>query len=233
MLTASQIYSKIDRCCGTNSSTYSLANKAVDVNLAQNEVFAIALQNGGWNIDDFNHTDDPFITINLVENQRNYYFTEDEGGNLILGISRIMVANEDGIFYDLKTMDQQTSGEAMSLVDGQNITGKPAYYDKTGNGIFFDVLPDYSYANGIKIFIDREHTYFTSDDTTKVSGIDPLCHDYLYLKPSYEYCRDKGLQNTNALFRDLIRVEDKIAMRYGTREKDVRNVMKQQITSSR
>ncbi len=233
MLTASQIFSKIDRCCGTTSTSYSLVNKAVDVNLAQNEVFSIALQNSGWNIDDFNHTHDPFITNNLVSGQRNYYFTTDEEGSLILGILRVMIADENGVFYDLKPIDQQISGEAMNMVDGQNLTGKPTYYDKTGNGIFFDVIPDYSATGGIKIFIDREPTYFTDASTTLVSGIDPLCHDYLYLKPSYEYCRDKGLQNTNALFRDMELAMEKIKMRYGTREKDVRNVMKQNITSSR
>jgi len=101
MLTASQIYAKIDRCCGTTAASYPLVDKAVDVNLAQADVYSIALKNAGWNVDDFNHTHDPFITQNIVSGQRNYYFTYDEDSNLILGISRVMAKDSSGVYQDL------------------------------------------------------------------------------------------------------------------------------------
>lgn len=225
MLTASQIYSKIDRALGTTSTSYPLADKSVDVNLAQNEVLYLALKNGGWNVDDFNHTDDPFITQNIVSGQRNYYFTKDEDSNYIVGIRRVMAKDSGGIFQDLTPVDQQTPGDTITLVDGQNSSGTPTKYDKTGNGIFLDLVPNYNSTGGLKIFIDREMTYFASGDTTKVSGIDPLCHDYLYLKPAYEYARDKGLQVADRLFRDLQIAQAKVEKRYGSREQDINRKM--------
>lgn len=220
MITASQIYAKIDRCCGTTATSYPLVDKAIDVNLAQNDVFTLALNNAGWNTDDFNHLHDPFITQDIVSGQRNYYFTYDEDSNLILGISKVMVKDSNGVFHELTPIDMQGESVPTTMIDGQNSTGTPTVYGKTGNGIFLDLVPNYNSTGGLKLFVDREPVYFVAGDTTKISGIDGLCHDYLYLKPSYEYARDKGLQNANALFRDLQVAIQKIENRYGNKEKD-------------
>ena len=228
-LTYTNIIKKIEQSCGfevgeiQNNAT-RLASFTIDVNLAQDEVMAEALKNGGWNVDDFNHTHDPFITTNLVSGQRDYHFTVDEESSVILDIYKVMVANSAGVFDDLEPVDQQSGGPE-SMWDGLNTTGIPAVYDKTGNGIFLDPIPNYNYANGLKLFINRESTYFTVSDTTKISGIDGLCHDYLYLKPAYEYARDKGLQNREALFRDLQVSMKKIKGRYGGRARDERRVI--------
>lgn len=218
-LTATQIFSKIDRACGTNSTTYTLANKAIDVNLAQDEVWAEALKNNGWNVDDFNQTDYPIIYTDLELGQRDYTFITDGSGNRILDIYKVMIMGEDGIYKTIEPVDQQVE-TPNSMIDGQNKTGTPTCYDLTANGIFLDLIPSYSKTKGLKVFIDREPTYFTSSDTSKVSGIDTLCHDYLYLKPSYEWCRDHSRENVEQLFRDLQISMDKIKKRYGGRNKN-------------
>ena len=221
-LTATQIFSKIDRACGTNSTIYAPADKAVDVNLALDDVYAIALKTNGWNLDDFNHTYDPFITTDLVASQRDYHFTVDEDSARILEIYRVFAKDSaSGIYRLLEPVDQQSDEDMQSFYDGQNTTGVPTRYDKTGNGIYLDPIPSYDSTDGLKVFISREAHYFTSADTTAIAGIDGLCHDYLYLKPAYEYARDKGLVNAERLYRDLQDAIKKINTRYGTREKDV------------
>lgn len=232
-LTFSQIVSKINRACGTNDTTYTLANKAIDVNLAQDEVWAEALKNNGWNVDDFNQTDYPIIYTNLVAGQRDYSFVTDATGNRVLDIYKVQIKGTDGLYHDIDEVDQQSDTAQSTMTDGAGTRGTPTQYDKTGNGIFLDLVPDTSTANGLKVFIDRTPTYFTSSDTTKVSGIDPLCHDYLYLKPAYEYARDKGLNNREALFRDLQTSMQKIKERYGVRQKDVPNRMRALIENNR
>jgi hypothetical protein len=218
-LTYTQIIDKIDRVCGTNSTSYTTAQKTVDVNLALDEVFQIALKNGGWNVDDWNQSKDPFITTNLVSGQRDYHFVYDEDSNLILDIYKVMVKDSSGVFHEITPVDQQTTANS-TFYDGQNTTGTPTTYDKTGNGIFLDVIPSYSSTNGLKIFISREATRFLTSDTTKVAGIDGLCHDYLYLKAAYEYARDKTLSNREAIYRDLQDAKNKVNDRYGRRNKD-------------
>jgi hypothetical protein len=204
----------------TNDSTL-FAKFTGKINSTLDEIFSMALLTCGWNVDDFNHTHDPIIFTNLVSGQRDYHFTTDEEGSIILNIYKVMVKDSSGVFNEIIPVDQQSDAPT-SIIDGKNQTGTPTTYDKTGNGIFLDLIPNYSSALGLKIFIDREPTYFTTSDTTKVAGIDSLCHDYLYLKPAYEWARDKGLQNAERLYRDLFKAEQKIERRYGTREKDVR-----------
>lgn len=224
MLTAAQIYDKIDRCCKSNTTTYPLAKKAVDVNIAQDEALCFALKAAGWNVDDFNQTKDPFITIDMVDGQRDYHFSYDEQSNLILGIYKVMVKDSSGVYHTLTPKDQQSQNDTDidGFIDGQNTEGTPLYYDKTGNGIFLDPIPSYNSTAGLKVFIDREMVQFVAGDTTKISGLDGLVHDYLYLKPSYEYARDSGLSNTERLYRDMVEARQKIYERYGRRERDVK-----------
>lgn len=212
----------IDEACGTTPITFPVARKVGKVNLALDDVFAIALKARGWQLDDFNHTKDQFITQNIVSGQRKYYFTRDEQSNLILGISKVMAKDANGVFQPLTPVDQQSDEDMNSFWDGQDTPGTPTRYDKTGNGIFLDSVPNYNSTGGLKLFIDREASYFVASDTTKVAGIDGLCHDYLYLKPSYEYCRDHGKKNAEQLYRDLQVSIQKIKDRYGNKEKDVK-----------
>lgn len=219
----------IDDLVGTDTTSYSLAKKARDVNLALDKVFSIIFRAGGsWQFDDANHTDYPILTTNLVSGQRDYTFTEDSGGNLILDIYKVMVKGSDGVFRDLTPIDQQgfDTNELNPAVnhhtinDGQNGTGTPTAYDKTGNGIFLDLIPNYNSTGGLKIFVNREASYFTSADTTKVAGFAGLFHEYLALRPAYMYAQRHGLENANRLKQEMLEMELGIEKYYGQRERD-------------
>ena len=144
-----------------------------------------------------------------------------------------MVAGEDGIFYDLELVDQKLKGNAMGIVDGQNITGKPSKYNKLANGIFLDAIPDYSYTGGIKIFINRESTSFSTPtvnvaDTTK-SGFDSRLDEYLCVRPEAYYANLHNLKSASFLNSELLKYEGdedrgltgKIESVYAKRDKDV------------
>jgi hypothetical protein len=219
-LTFSNIITKIDNACGTNTTSYSLANKAIDVNLALDEALATIFSMAGvWQFDDKNHTADPIVTTNLVDGQRDYHFTTDEQSNVILDILKVQAKNgSTGTYEDLELTDMQRI-TTETMTDGSNSEGTPTKYALTGNGIFLDLVPSYNSTNGLRIFINREASYFTSSDTTKVAGIDGLCHDFLYLKPAYEYARDKSLSNKETLFRDLQVATQKLKDRYTVKER--------------
>lgn len=223
---------QIEQACGFDdggitSNSVRMAQFTGKVNVAQDDVFAFALNNSGWNTDDFNHTKDPFITTALVSGQRDYHFTVDQEGSIILDIFRVMCrVSTTGPYQILDPVDQQSSDEVSSFYNGIDVTGIPWRYDKTGNGVFLDPIPNFSVSDGLKMFINRESTYFLVSDTTKISGIDTLCHDFLYLKPAYEYARDNGLQNREVLFRDMQVAWKKIEGRYGKRSRDEKPVMK-------
>jgi hypothetical protein len=208
-LTYSEILTLIDDNCDTNDTKYPKAKKTRDINLAMDKFLQIAIPaSGKWQYDDSNHTDYPIVYTNLVSGQRDYSFTADENSNLILDIYRVMVADSSGTYYDLELVDQQNKNEdTLTMVDGQNTTGEPTKYDKTANGIFLDLIPNYSATNGIKIFINREGSYFLTSDTIKKPGVDGRLHEYFAIRPSYYYALRKGLKQVGWLGNELIKYE--------------------------
>lgn len=228
----SGIIQLIEQNCGFNDGGVSgdstlLAQFTGQVNATIDEILGFLFPKGGtWQLDDSNHTDHPFIYTNIVSGQRDYSFDTDEQGNVVLDIYRVMVADSGGTFAEIKARDQQTANSnnsnTTSYIDGQNTAGVPTTYDKTGNSIFLDPVPNYDYTNGLKVFINREGSYFTSSDTTKKLGFASLYHEYLALKPSYNYARANSLNNREVLKRDMLEMRQAIIDYYGTREKDVK-----------
>jgi len=226
-ISLSKICDKLDRVLGTNSASYPTTSKIDDINEAQDDVYALALKTRGWNVDDFNHVvHDPCVKVNLVSGTAAYSFVRDTQSNLVLDVLRVMVKDNSGVYHDIIPVDKQSDdiNIVAGLIDGQSYTGVPVRYDKTGGYIFLDPVPSYNATDGLKVYVSREPLYFTNtgDTTTVFSGIDGLCHDYLYLKPAYEYARDKSLQNREELYRDLQDSLRKVKERYGHREKDVK-----------
>lgn len=216
-----QTVSLIDRNCKSSSTSYPIAEKTADINLALDKVLSIIFKsNGKWQFDDYNHTDYPIITTNLVANQRDYAFTTDETGNLILEIYKVMVMHDDGLYYEIEAVDQQSDEDMQSFYNGQNLTGIPTRYDKTANGIFLDVLPVANKANGLKVFIDRESTYFVTTDTNKKAGFAGIFHEYLALRPSFQYCIRNDKKSAQRFENEMIKMEADIKKYYRDRGRD-------------
>lgn len=228
-ITFSNIVSLIESNTKSNSTSYPIAEKVIDINLALDKVWDTILPNmGTWQLDDTNHTDYPIITTNLVSGQRDYPFLTDEQGNLILDIYKVMVADSNGVYTEVVPKDVQSEKDTSSFFDGQNATGKPTRYDKTANGIFLDLIPNYNYTNGLKVYINREASYFTVSDTTKKPGFAGIYHEYLALRPSYMYALRNGLQNTNILKQEMLEMEKAIEKYYANRSKDEKPTLRVQ-----
>ncbi|MCK9370987.1 hypothetical protein M0R04_13840 [Candidatus Dojkabacteria bacterium] len=223
-LSFTNIVSLINSNTKANATSYPIAEKVIDVNLAMDKVFEIIFQNSGkWQFDDSNHTDYPFIMTSLVSGQRDYTFTTDEQGNLILDIYKVMIKTGTGAtdyYVELPPVDQQSADYTSGFWSGQNLTSIPSRYDKTANGIFLDAIPNYSVTNGLKIFINREGSYFTVNDTTKKPGFAGLFHEYLALFASYQYARRNGLKNQEVFKRDMLEMENQIEVYYSQRSRD-------------
>ena len=233
-----QIDALIDRNCKSNSVSYPVADKTADENLAIDRVFDIIFQNSGkWQFDDSNHTDYPFIMTTLVSGQRDYTFTTDEQGNLILDIYKVMIkkgtASTD-YYTEIYPIDQQSDDYTQGFWSGQNTTGIPNRYDKTANGIFLDCIPNYTVATGLKVFINREGSYFTTSDTTKTPGFAGLFHEYIALYASHLYCkRNSMFALADRYEKDIFIMEDKIANYYSERTRDEKQQIITKFRSSR
>ena len=225
ILQAIERYTKLGDA-GITGNTTRLAEFTAEVNLALDDVYATVFEVGGtWQFDDSNHTKYPIITTTITSGQRDYPFTTDEQGNLILDIYKVLIADSDGNFREIEPADQQSNAPT-GFTDGQNTTGLPTWYDKTANGIFLEPIPNYTRAASLKVFINREGSYFVTTDTTKKPGFAGLFHEILALKPAYKYAMINQLNNKDDLAREIFKMEDRIKNYYKAREKDVQKTLR-------
>jgi hypothetical protein len=213
-----------------SGNTARLKEFTAEINLALDRAFAIIFgADGTWQFDDSGHTDYPIITTNLVSGQRDYSFTTDEGGNLILDIFKVLVqlSGDNAPFIEVFPVDVQSEREStQGFWNGLNVEAIPLYYDKTANAIFFDPIPSYDKTDGIKIYISREGSYFLTTDTTKKPGFAGLYHEYLAYRPAYQFAVRNNLAIAPALRAEMLQLETDIEHHYARRERDKRSVLK-------
>jgi len=209
-----------------------LSEFTAEINCALDDFFLIALPaSGKWQLDDSNQSDYPIIQTNLVSGQRDYPFTTDGSGNLVLDIYAvyILTAASGGLFQQIQPVDVQSDGfQDSSFTTGQNITGIPFRYDKTANGIFLDPIPNYNAVDGLKVYINREASYFTSGDTAKKPGVPGLLHKYFVLKPAMNFAGRKTMANYKDLLAKVQTYEGddgKIATYFSGRTRDERDII--------
>jgi len=204
-----------------SDNTNRLKEFTADVNNAWDTFLSLALPaSGTWQYDDSNHTDYPIITADLTSGQRSYTFGSDEQGNLVLDFYKVLIADSVGVFHDIVPKDAQRDKDTQSFWDGQNTTGQPTAYDKTANGLFFDLIPNYTVEDGIKIYINREASYFVYGDTTKKPGCPGILHAWFYIEPAWNYARQKDKERYKRLTEAKLRLESDITANFSRRTRD-------------
>lgn len=180
---------------------------------------------GKFQFDDSNHSKNPFITFELTINQRNYNYTTDEQGNLILDIHAVYARQSaTSAYYLLTPRDMQSEGDTV-FTDGITRLGWPTSYDKTGNLIKLDYTPESTVANGLKALINREGSYFATTDTIKKAGFAGLYHEILILESCYRYARANNLQIREVLKRDILEMKEELLEYQSRRARDERTIM--------
>lgn len=204
----------------TSTSSYTTAQKTLDINNALNRYMMLAISaEGKWQVDDSNQTDYPIVFGDVVSGQQDYSFTTDEQGNQILDIYKVRIKDSAGNWHTLKQRD------LMGLDDSplnSTSTGTPTQYDLTANGIFLTDIPNYNSTDGLEIYVSRTPSYFLTSDTTKKAGIPWTHHEYLAIRPAYYYSLTKGLPQTKNLGEEMLRMEQIIEKYYSDRNKDDR-----------
>lgn len=198
-----------------------------DVNLALDDYFRLAITaTGKWQLDDSNHTDYPVIYANIVSGTQDYSFTADSSSNLIQDIYKVAILQTATatLYQEIYPIDAQSDDDAEYLVSDDTTGGIPDRYDKTANAIFLSPTPNYSVTNGIKIYINREPSYFVSTDTTKKPGF-TIEQSYFYMKPALEYARRKSLSNERKIKERVLEMERNIVDYYSKRSRDERDFM--------
>lgn len=235
-----------ERTIGLDFGTVSedegrLQEFTADANVARDTYTTLAARGSGtWQHDDSGHGDMPIIQANLVSGQSIYPLLTDENGNAILDIYKVFVRNPQGIYVPIDPVDQQTQQGTQGFWDGRNTSGTPLRYDKTGNTIILDPIPNYNWRQteegqrGLKALINRESYYFVYTDTTRKPGVPGVHHEYFYLKPAYEEAFRKSLDILPALQKRIdqwegnesLGIKGKIETYFAERARDERRVIR-------
>jgi hypothetical protein len=240
-LTYNQIIREIEKNCGLGRGEIMndpdlKQDFTDDINMAMSQVFAVIFSTGGtWQFDDINHAKYPIITTDIVQGIRDYAFVQDEEGALILDIYKLIIETEEGNKKEIPVIDQQGYSNNQVNLRGfnDNETGVPSKADLTANGIFFDVIPNYSKTDGLEVYINREGVFFSTSDTDKKPGFNPLFHEYVALVPSYKYARNHTLPNVDRIERDIAVMESNIKENYGKRNRAVDRRLQANIENNR
>lgn len=224
----SGIIQGIEDECGFNpgdisGNTFRMKKFTASVNRSIDSALVVIFsRNGKFRFDDSNHEKYNIIYADIVSGQRDYSFTEDEQGNLLLTFDKVFrKPSATGRYEEITPVDVVSENVNPSFYDGEDNQGVPMEYDKTANGFMFDVVPNYSVDEGIMIYVTREGSYFTTADTTKMPGFSGLFHRWCIVSPSLEYARINLPQNRiNNLEREKLQLAKDMGDWYATRSKD-------------
>lgn len=171
------VVDEINDICQSDNNSYPLASKARRVNAALDRFFTLAFKaDGRWTFDDTNHDSVPIVTKDMTDGVSKYAI--DTIAADILGILRVEVLDANGDGITLPRLDRE-SVTTESITEKYETAGKPEVFDLVGEYIYIYPAPNYSSSDGLKLYIKRNKSAFTSSDTTKSLGIPSLFHQYI------------------------------------------------------
>lgn len=216
-MTFTQILAQARRLATGDSTdtTYSTADITVSANNALDRVVTLIRDaEGRWQWDDSNNTDFPIATTALVADQQDYGLDATH-----YRIQRIEIMDEDGNWNLISSIDEADVYN-QSITDFLKTAGNPKYYDKVGNSIFLYPKPSYSQSASLKVFYERGPSYFTTSDTTKTPGFNPMFHELVALWSAYDYAFINQLKIKADLEKEIAKKEDKLIDYYSLRSRD-------------
>lgn len=207
------IIQTIERWTGLGDGTITgtlLKTMTASVNAAFDELMPLVLSycdHLRW--EDTNHTDKPVATFNLVSGQADYKFTTDDNSLNVLNITgvRVYPSSSATEYEDLERMTLDDPNALDAISPNPSNTGIPSHFLEHGNTLYLYPEPNYSSTSGVKVYFERDPSYFASTDTTKEPGIPRPFHALLPMIASHEWLTQNKPENQML----ITRLEAKIA----------------------
>ena len=226
------IVSAINDFCESDSTSYPIASKVRNANIAYEKLIGKILEaDGDWQWDDTNYTNLPRGTGTLVEGQETYSFASEY---LNIQMVEVLQDSSPDVWHKLKPIDSLDLGD-MSPEEyfgqtsaGNPQTGMPEWYDKIGDTVILYPAPTstaVTLTDGIRIWFQRTADLFTTTDTTQEPGIPSPYHVLIAYYASISYCvkyKPERIRWLTQQWEDGIKNMLKF---FGKREKDKRHIM--------
>lgn len=195
-MTFTEIQAEARRIAKAKGNTYSIDDLTSSANRALERVTSLIRDaEGRWQWDDSNNTDFPSAVHTITSGQQDYELDPTH-----YRIERVEIKDSVGTWTKLIPFDQKdVEGTLTDFLSG---TGLPQYYDKLGNSILLYPTPNYTQVSSLKVFYQRGPSYFTTTDTTKTPGFNPLFHQLVALWCAYDYAFIEQKDIADDLFKD-------------------------------
>ena len=218
-MTLADIKTKIYELTQSDTNLYPSANMLININSwyrnVQTEILA---SQDNWDFDDTNTSDYPILRTDLNAGQQAYTLPTST-----LELKRVEVT------YDGTNWSKMTEfdiGERLSATAANNLgdfsTSSP-FYDNQYGSIFLYPIPASDVDDGLKIWVSRLITEFSSAQLTAGTtepGFDPLFHDVLAYGASYEWLAAKDLNRANNVKVVIDERLQKLRKHFGKKAKD-------------
>ena len=215
---------RIRRLTNTTTSDYSAADLVQDLNSELSMVQINILRDRGvLEFDDTNFADTPIGTFTVAADGV-CKITEDDDSNKIITIHKVAFLNGDE-YVDVPRMTVAEGNQDILLESGA-VTVPKAYYE-VGNSIVF---PGVS-GGTAKIWFDREVSFITTSDTTKVPGVPTAYHNLVCFRTALNYAIDMGLPNEDRILRRVQMEEERLAQFEENRRDDEQVLMQPEVIS--
>ena len=192
----------------TSDTDFPVAKKTRLLNVGQDKIVnAILQQDRLFQYDDDTYTDLPEGTLNLTSGTYIYDISEDENFANLLYVAKVFVKSLNGEFYEL-----DKSGIEFETLSGSLVSGQPTKYRLSGKRLVFDINPDYSSDDGIKIFFSRIPSPILEVDTTREPGIPTTFHHLLCLYVCFDFASAKQMTVKNDLYTEIQAEEKKLGL---------------------
>lgn len=215
-MTLADISQRTNFYTNTTTNQYVAADRLVALNNAIDKVHTMILESQDeWNFDDSNKTDLPTLTTSLVASQADYGLPTS-----LLKANRAEITYDGTTWKQLQPIDKNEITGAISSVP---FTTSNPFYDIEGNSVILYPTPTANVTGGLKLWISRNVTAFTSSDVTTgtaTPGFDRNFHEIVPLMMSYDWALAKGGANVNLLQGQIQDLEGRLRRHYGTKQKD-------------
>lgn len=215
---------RVRRLTNTTTSDYSAADLVQDLNSELSMVQINILRDRGvLEFDDTNFADTPIGTFTVAADGV-CKITEDDDSNKIITIHKVAFLS-GGEYIDVPRMTVAEGSQDILLESG-TVTVPKAYYE-VGNSIVF---PGVS-GGTAKIWFDREMSFVTTSDTTKVPGVPTAYHNLVCFRTALNYAIDMGLPNEDRILRRVQMEEERLAQFEENRRDDEQVLMQPEVIS--
>lgn len=190
-MTQSELYTYARRLVNANSTDWAESDLLIDLNDALSDVWVrIKTARGALEFDDSNATTLPKYTLNLTSGTQEYNVKSD-GTDDLFTVHKVQVLDDTSTWVDVpRILGSEDSQEGLSTTTTARVPS--GYYDMYPF-IVFKELPSTSVTNGLRVWADRETTYFALSGTTAKPGIPLVYHPLLAEKAALKYAVSKGL----------------------------------------